>query len=75
MGRSYALPSFFISAGARFITILFEGIINPLFLMAERTLSFFHLTTLEIYCKGTVTVRPYPASPDGAGGRLFGAGG
>jgi len=40
IGKSNAAPSFFMSAGARFIVILLRGYEYPEFLIAEATLSF-----------------------------------
>ena len=44
IARSKPVPSFLMSAGERFTVIFFAGIINPVFLRAERTLSLASLT-------------------------------
>ena len=47
IGRSKALPSFFISAGAKLTVIFFVGNFNPLFFIAAVTLSLLSLTALS----------------------------
>ena len=44
MGRSYSVPCFLISAGAKFTTILLMGKSNPEFFNAERTRSRLSFT-------------------------------
>ena len=46
-GKSKCEPSFFISAGARFMVILFTGKYSALFFMADSTLSLLSLTDAE----------------------------
>ena len=72
-GRSYTVPAFFTSAGARFTVIRLTGNLKPMFFIAARTRSRASLTAasrsptiskpgrpLDIF---TSTVTPYPPIP------------
>jgi len=60
IGKSNELPSFLISAGARFTVIFFPGNLKPEFLIAEITLSRLYFTALS--GKPTITKAGKPFS-------------
>lgn len=47
IGKSYIEPSFFVSAGERFITILLLSSLSPLFFIAAFILSFDSFTLVS----------------------------
>ncbi len=47
IGRSYSVPTFSMSAGARFTVIFFTGNFIPMFSIADFTLSLLSLTAVS----------------------------